>query len=649
MANCCCLSLSTNLTVTPPPKSRNQKHIQTPLNSTLKSLSKSGKLDEALRLLLESHQSRTPSPQPSLDSYATLLHACISRKSLHHGRTLYLHLLHSEDKKDLLKNPTLKSKFITLFSACGQLDEARRTFRHGIEEMGFVPESVYVAMAIGFSKNSNLKDALLIYWEMLSRGVEPGNFSFSVALKACSGLLDVGNGRAVHAQIIKSDEEPDQVVYNALLRFYTECGSSQEVLKVFDDMPERNVATWNSFVAGFVKKDQVFEALETFRKMQTEEVGFSWVTLTTVLSVCTRLTALYFGREVHGQIIKSAEEPDVLVLNSLLDMYAKCGIMEYCKKVFDGMTSKDLTSWNTLINGYAINGWMVEAVTAFDQMVEDGLKADEVTFVSLLSGFSHAGMATEGQILFNRMRTEFGIDPNLDHYACLVDILGRSGNVEEALEVVKKMPMKPKGSIWGSLLHSCRLHGYVSLAEVIAKQLFEIEPTNPGNYVMLSNIYANEGMWDKVDSVRELMEKRGIKKEAGCSWVQIRDRIHSFVAGGGFEFRNSDEYGRIWDELTKEMEKNGYRPDTGVVLHNINEEMKVEWVCGHSERLATVFALINTGSGLPIRITKNLRVCADCHTWMKRVSEVKERRIVLRDMNRFHHFEEGKCSCNDYW
>ncbi|KAL0393796.1 UNVERIFIED_CONTAM: Pentatricopeptide repeat-containing protein [Sesamum latifolium] len=438
-----CLSLSiTNLTVTPPTKSQKQLRTQKPLNSTLKSLSKSGKLDEALHLLLESHQSRTPFGQPNLQSYTTLLHACISRKSLSHGRRLYLHLLQSEDDTDLLKNPTLSSKFITLFSACGQLDEARRVFRHGVEEMDCVPESVYVAMAIGFSKNGNFRDALLIYWEMLSKGVEPGILRFQLL----SGLVQVSRIFGM------AREEPDQVVYNAILRFYTECGSSDEVLKLFDDMPDRNVATWNALVAGFVKNNQVVEGLETFRKMQREKVGFSWVSLTIILAVSARLTALYVGKEVHGQIVKSAECPDVLVLNSLLDMYAKCGLMDCCRKVFDGMSFKDLTSWNTLINGYAINGWMTEAIRAFEQMSEAGFRADEVTFISLLSGCSHAGMTNEGQIFFDRMRTEFGIDPNLEHYACLVDMLGRAGRIEEALKVVKKMPMEPSGSIWGSLL-----------------------------------------------------------------------------------------------------------------------------------------------------------------------------------------------------
>ncbi|KAL2517332.1 Pentatricopeptide repeat-containing protein [Abeliophyllum distichum] len=299
-------------------------------------------------------------------------------------------------------------------------------------------------------------------------------------------------------------------------------------------MPERNVVTWNSLIAGFVKKDQVFEAFETFRRMQNAGLKFSWVSLTTILVVCARLTALYFGREIHAQIVKSGNSPDLPVLNSLLDMYGKCGELEYCRRVFDGMIYKDLTSWNTVINGYAINGYMAAAMEAFEEMVAAGIRPDEVTFVSLLSGCSHAGMTVEGQLLFDRMQAEFGIVPNLEHYACLVDMLGRAGKIEEAMQVVKRMPMNPSGSIWGSLLNSCRMYGNVSLAELVAKQLFMIEPNNPGNYVLLSNIYANAGMWDKVDLVREFMEKRGIKKEAGCSWIHIKDKIHGFVAGGGF-------------------------------------------------------------------------------------------------------------------
>lgn len=645
------ISLPTNITVTThitvASASKTHRHKR-PLNSTVKSLARSGKLDEALGIIVSSSISATT--ETDLEAYTLFLHACISGKSFEHGQRLYLHLLLSRDKgnHDLIKNPILKSKFITLYSVCGQIHEAQRVFQDGLED-GHVPASVWVAMAIGFSKNGYSKEVLYLYCGMLSQYVQPDNFAFSVALKACTVLFDLCMGKAVHAQIIKSTEEPDQVVNNALLRLYAECGSFDEVSRIFEEMPQRNIVSWNSLIAGFVCRKQVFESLGAFRRMQGERMGFSWVTLTTVLSICSQATALNSGTEIHAQILKSTRKPDVLVLNSLMDMYAKCGAIDYCRIVFGGIESKDLTSWNSMLTGYAVNGCIQDAMGIFNKMVESGIRPDEVTFIALLSGCSHAGRTDEGQRLFNNMWKHYGVSPTVEHYACLVDMLGRAGRIKEALEVVQIMPMRPSGSIWGSLLNSCRLYGNVPLGEVIAEQLFELEPSNPGNYVMLSNIYANARMWDNVKLVRETMERRGIKKEAGCSWIQIKGRTHTFVAGGGFEFRNSAEYKKVWNELVDAMEEIGYVPRTEVVLHDVSEETKAIWVCGHSERLATVFALIHSASGTPIRITKNLRVCVDCHIWMKIVSRVTGRMIVLRDTNRFHHFKEGNCSCKDYW
>lgn len=639
---------STNITVTSGPNGT-QKHSK-PLTSTLKWLAKSGKLDEALRLI-ESSPSRLTFTELDVEAYSLLLHTCISRKSLEHGRRLYLQLLLSKDRGNnhsLLHNPTLKSKLITLYSVCGRMDEARSVFEDGLEDEQ-VPESVWVAMAIGYLRNGYLVEALLVYCDMLIRFVQPGNFAFSMALKACAELPELRVGRAVHAQIVKSIEEPDQVVNNALLRLYAENGCSIEVFRVFDTMPERNVVSWNSLIASFARRDQVFESLDSFRRMQGEGMGFSWVTLTTILPVCGRLTALHCGKEIHAQIVKSTKRPDVPVLNSLIDMYAKSGEIDYCKRVFERMQSKDLTSWNTLLTGYANNGFIEEGMKLFDQMVESGVRPDGVTFIALLSGCSHAGLTDEGRRLFNKMKLVYGVSPTVEHYACLVDLLGRAGRIKEALDVVERMPMKPTGSIWGSLLNSCRLQGNVSLAEFAAKELFELEPTNPGNYVMLSNIYANAGMWNDVNRVRELMKHRGIKKDAGCSWVQIRNRIHTFLAGGGFEFRNSAEFKKVWNELTDAMKEVGYILDTSVVLHDVNEETKAMWVCGHSERVAVTFALVHTAAGMPIRITKNIRICADCHSWVKIVSLITGRLIVLRDTNRFHHFKGGACSCKDHW
>ncbi|XP_043695478.1 pentatricopeptide repeat-containing protein At3g14330 [Telopea speciosissima] len=647
------LSLPTTITVVSGPPIH--KHKPPPLVSmnpisNLQSLLKSGKLDEALRLI-ETSTTNSCDTQPDLETYSLFLHSCIARKSLEHGQRLHLQLLLSRDRAyhDFLNNPTLKSKLITLYSVCGRIDEARHVFEDGIETAEHVPESVWVAMSIAYSRIGLSQDSLLVYSKMLHRYIRPGNFAFSSALKACSYLSELLIGRAIHAQILKSEDNPDQVVNNALLRLYAQCGTCEEAHQIFGEMGQRNIVSWNSLIAAFVCRNRSFESLDIFRKMQGEGVGFSWVTLTTILPVCARVTTLRCGQEIHTQIIKSTAEPDVPVLNSLMDMYAKCGAVNYCQEVFEGMISRDLTSWNTMLMGYAINGCMSEAIDLFDEMIGMGFKPDGLTFIALLSGCSHVGLTVEGQRFFDRMETDYGVSPTVEHYACLVDLLGRAGQIKEALDVVKRMPMSPSSSIWGSLLNSCRIHGNIALGEVMAERLFEIEPNNPGNYVILSNMYAKVGKWKAVNSVREKMEKRGIKKETGCSWIQIKNRIQTFVAGGGIKFRNSEEYKKVWNELKEEMEDIGYVPDTGVVLHDVEEEIKANWVCGHSERLAVMFGLIDTRSGAPIRVTKNLRVCTDCHTWIKMTSKVAGRLIVLRDKNRFHHFKDGACSCKDYW
>ncbi|CAA7024682.1 unnamed protein product [Microthlaspi erraticum] len=616
------------------------KHLEFNTN-----LSKSSKLDEAVVTLIENSSSPSPSDLTTPEAYTDVLHACISARSLHHGQKISSLVLSSPS---LRHDPKLLSKLITLFSVCRRLDLARKIF-DDVTDPTFLTEEVWAAMAIGYSRNGSPKDALLTYVDMLCSFIEPGDFSISVALKACIDLKDLRVGRAIHSQILKRRKKVDQVVNNVLLKLYMERGSFEDARKVFDGMPDRNVVTWNSLLSILSKKARVHEMFTLFRNMQRERIGFSWATLTTILPACSRVAALLTGKEIHSQILKSKEKPDVPLLNSLMDMYGKCGEVEYSRRVFDGMSSKDLTSWNTMLNCYAINGDIEEEINLFELMVKSGVEPDGITFVALLSGCSDTGLTEYGLSLFQRMETEFRVSPALEHYACLVDILGRAGEIQEAVKVIERMRFKPSASIWGSLLNSCRLHGNVLVGEIAAKELFVLEPHNPGNYVMVSNIYADAKMWDDVDKIREMMRQRGIKKEAGCSWVQVRDKIQIFVAGGGFEFRNSEEYKRVWTELQEAIVESGYAPDTSVVLHDVDEETKANWVCGHSERLATTYSLIHTGEGVPVRVTKNLRVCGDCHSWMKIVSQVTGRVIVLRDTKRFHRFVDGICSCKDYW
>ncbi|KAL1212926.1 Pentatricopeptide repeat-containing protein [Cardamine amara subsp. amara] len=628
----------------------NAKFLQIPLKQSVFSkhlefstlLSKSSKLDEAVTLIEKSSSSLPDLSTPK--AYTDLLHACISSKSLHHGRKICSLVLNNPN---LRQDSKLLSKLITLFSVCRRLDLARKIFED-VTDSTLLTEKVWAAMAIGYSRNGSPREALLVYVDMLCSFIEPGNFSISVALKACVNLKDLRFGRGIHGQIVKRKEKVDQVVYNALLKLYMEERSSfEDARKLFDRMSERNIVTWNSLISVLSKKVRVHEMFNLFRKMQEEKIGFSWATLTTILPACSRVAGLLTGKEIHAQILKSNEKPDVPLLNSLMDMYGKCGEVEYSRRIFDGMLSnKDLTSWNTMLNCYAINGNVEEEINLCERMIESGVAPDGITFVALLSGCSDTGLTEYGLSLFERMKTEFRVSPALEHYACLVDILGRAGKIEETVKVIETMPFKPSASIWGSLLNSCRLHGNVLVGEIAAKELFVLEPRNPGNYVMVSHIYADAKMWENVDKIREMMKQRGIKKEAGCSWVQVKDKIQIFVAGGGYEFRNSDEYKKVWTELQEAIEKLGYSPDTSVVLHDVDEETKANWVCGHSERLATTYSLIHTGEGVPIRVTKNLRVCADCHSWMKIVSQAVKVLELVATRNPFAKASLLECRRN---
>ncbi|XP_068648793.1 pentatricopeptide repeat-containing protein At3g14330 isoform X2 [Aristolochia californica] len=601
------LSLPTNITVVSAPMTNTRQRNA----SNLKTLYTPRDVTEALSVV-ESPVSDSRGDL-HLQGYSLLLHVAITTRSLQLGKAIHGHLL---ARPHLLGYRNLISKLITLYSVCGQIADARHLFDdYSLEDA----QSLWVAMLIAYTRNSQPTKTLLLYAQMCSHLMgQIGNYAFSAALKASCDLLDLQFGRAVHAQIVKlGANEADQVVNNALLRLYAEYGSMDCARRLFEGMLEKNIVSWNTLLDAFARWNHLVECLQLFRKMQVDNIGFSWVTLTTVLSVCVKVSALQSGKEIHAQIVKSRKKPDTALQNSLMDLYAKCGALELSQQVFTQMVKRDLTSWNVMMTGYAIHG--------------------------------HSGAILKGRRLFKRMEKDFGIQPTVEHYACLVDLLGRSGLIEEALDVMENMPMSPSSSIWGSLLNSCRLHNNVELGEIVAKRLFLLEPNNAGNYVILSNMYAKAGSWEDAKMVRDTMKKRGIKKNAGCSWIQIGNRVHSFVAGGAAGFCSSPEYKKVWSELADSLRKAGYVPDTGVVLHDVDEDTKELWVCGHSERLAVVFGLVHTGEQMPIRITKNLRVCVDCHAVMKIISRITNRLIVLRDANRFHRFWDGSCSCNDYW
>lgn len=625
-----------------------------------------------------------------------------------------LNKLHSKIvvNEHLQIDPTLAIKLMRAYSACGETRVARFIF-----DSTFKKNVVFFNVMIRSYVNNNLYvEALSIYQVMTSCAFNPDHYTFPCVLKACSGLDNLRVGLQVHDAIVKVGLDSNLFIGNALVAMYGKCGCLREARKVLDQMPERDVVSWNSMVAGYAQSGQFHDALEICREMDSlklnhdagtmasllpavsstspENVQYihkmfekmarkslvSWnvmiaiyvnnsmpneavniflqmegcgmkpdaVTIASLLPACGDLSALFLGRRLHEYIEKGNLRPNLLLENALLDMYAKCGCLEEARDVFDKMKFRDVVSWTSMMSAYGISGQGYDAVALFAKMQESGLNPDSIAFVSVLFACSHAGLLDQGRHYFHVMTEQYRIVPRIEHFACMVDLLGRAGEVEEAYSFIQQMPMEPNERVWGALLSACRVHSKMDIGLLAADCLFQLAPKQSGYYVLLSNIYAKAGMWKDVGDVRYAMKKKGIKKVPGISNVELKGQVHTFLAGDQYHPQAKNIYEEL-DILVGKMKELGYIPQTESALHDVEVEDKECHLAIHSEKLAIVFAILNTKHGTPIRITKNLRVCGDCHIAIKFISKIVSRDIIVRDCNRFHHFSNGICSCGDYW
>nr|GEW85337.1 hypothetical protein [Tanacetum cinerariifolium] len=394
-----------------------------------------------------------------------------------------------------------------------------------------------------FSRSTNQKQlAILLYLQMLCHQagddvVTPDKHTFPFVLKACAYLFALSEGRQLHAHIVKLGLASDVYINNSLIHFYGSCGSLEDARDVFLEMPERSVVSWNVMIDTLVQLNQFDEALVCFREMQQsfEPDSFS---IQSILRACAGLGALSLGMWAHAYVLKRCNPQvadDVLVNNCLLDMYCKCGSLETARLVFERMAKRDVTSWNTMILGFAMHGDAFEALEYFTRMTNEGrLTPTSITFSGVLSACRHSGLVDEGRNYFTIMTTDYGIEPVLEHYGCLVDLLARAGLIAEALDVVSKMTIKPDVVIWRSILDACsKRSGGMEVSEEMAKKIMESEEGSnfSGVYVLLSRVYAVARKWDEVGSVRKLMNDKGVAKEPGCSTIEIDGMAHEFFAG----------------------------------------------------------------------------------------------------------------------
>ncbi|XP_021291366.1 pentatricopeptide repeat-containing protein At1g25360 [Herrania umbratica] len=539
------------------------------------------------------------------------------------------------------------------------------------------------AMISGYVHHGRYGEALDMFRKMYFMGIKMDEFTYTSIISGCAhaGLFQLG--QQVHAYVLRTEGKPTPdfslPVNNALVTLYWKCDKVDWAREVFNNMPVRDLVSWNAILSGYVNAGRIDEGMSFFREMP-ERNPLTWIVMISglaqhgfgeeglklfnqmksegfepcdysfagAITSCAMLGTLKHGCQLHAQLVRLGFESSLSAGNALITMYARCGAVEAASVLFHTMPCVDSVSWNAMIAALGQHGHGVQALELFELMLKEGILPDRITFLTVLSACSHAGLVKEGQYFFDSMHRLYRLTPGEDHYARLVDLLCRAGKFLEAKDVITSMPFEPGAPVWEALLAGCRTHGNVDLGIQAAERLIELMPQHDGSYVLLSNMYATAGRWDDVAKTRKLMRDRGVHKEPGCSWVEVENKVHVFLVDDTVHPEVQAVYNYL-SQLVLEMRKLGYVPDTKFVLHEMESDRKEQVLSAHSEKLAVAFALMKFPRGATVRVFKNLRICGDCHNAFKFMSKVVGREIVVRDAKRFHHFRDCECSCGDYW
>ncbi|XP_037479296.1 pentatricopeptide repeat-containing protein At3g26782, mitochondrial-like [Triticum dicoccoides] len=627
-------------------------------NMMVSALSQSGRAREALCMAVDMHNRGV-----RLDSttYTSSLTACAKLSSLGWGKQLHAQVIRSLPHID----PYVASAMVELYAKCGCFEEAKRVFS-SLRDRNTVAWTVLIG---GFLQYGCFSESLELFNQMRAELMTVDQFALATIISGCSNRMDMCLARQLHSLSLKSGHTRAVVISNSLISMYAKCGNLQNAESIFTSMAERdivswtgmltaysqvgnigkareffdgmstrNVITWNAMLGAYIQHGAEEDGLKMYSAMLTEkDVIPDWVTYVTLFRGCADMGANKLGDQIIGHTVKVGLILDTSVVNAVITMYSKCGRITEARKIFEFLSRKDLVSWNAMITGYSQHGMGKQAIEIFDDMLKKGAKPDYISYVAVLSSCSHSGLVQEGKFYFDMLKRDHNVSPGLEHFSCMVDLLARAGNLIEAKNLIDEMPMKPTAEVWGALLSACKTHGNNDLAELAAKHLFDLDSPDSGGYMLLAKIYADAGKSDDSAQVRKLMRDKGIKKNPGYSWMEVKNKVHVFKA----EDVSHPQVIAIREKLDELMEKIAH---LGYVR---TESLRSE--IHHSEKLAVAFGIMNLPDWMPIHIMKNLRICGDCHTVIKLISMVTGREFVIRDAVRFHHFKGGSCSCGDYW
>ncbi|CAM8981192.1 unnamed protein product [Rhodiola kirilowii] len=426
-----------------------------------------------------------------------------------------------------VKDPVCYNCLISGYSKTGQVLAARKLF----DEMGERTIASWNAMLSCYLHNGEFEEGLNVFQKMLVEGFEFDEMTLVTVLSTCAKVGNLKMGLKVKQLIDDNNLRLNVVVSTAILEMFVKCGAVNDARKEFDSMCNRDVVAWSAMIAGYAQNGRPNEALDLFEKMKIAGMEPNDVTVVSILSACAQLGSVEFGERIGSFVENRGFASNVQVTSALLDMYSRCGNIKKARQLFDNMNTKDVVTWNSMIRGLAFNGSAEDVMGLYEKMKAADVKPDDVTFVGLLTAFTHAGLVDLGVQFFRMMKLDYNLTPKIEHCACIVDLYCKSGKLDEAYDFVCNMGIQPNVTIWGTLLSASRIHSNLDLAEISAKKLLELEPENSGNYILLANIYIAMGKWKEASSIRSMMRNKSLQKTAAYSWVELENEVHKFLVG----------------------------------------------------------------------------------------------------------------------
>ncbi|KAK9067068.1 hypothetical protein SSX86_014392 [Deinandra increscens subsp. villosa] len=535
------------------------------------------------------------------------------------------------------------TQMISVYMESGLVEVAEKVFDEMPERNCFS----YNSLLQGFCQNGVPVRALCMFCRMMEEGVELDDFSLTIILNACGLLADKNVSEQIHGFVLKCGFGFTDRIESALIDMFSKCGRMNDAEEMFESLIQPSSIIWTSMICGYARNELPYKALSLFFEGQAEQhILIDEVVSTTVFGVCATLGFDRIGEQIHSNAFKLDLFHDIKVGNALIGMYSKCGNMTASIKVFNNMKRHDIVSWNSLMGGYIFHKQGDNALDLWEDMKRKNINPDSITTLLIISAYTHTAsdMVNECYTFFHSMKTVYNIEPDSNHYASLVSVFGKWGLLEEAENIIMKMPYEPNPFIWKALLDNCRVHMNTVIGKKAAKEILAKKPNDPSSYILVSNLYSASGRWHCSETTREEMREKGFQKRPGKSWIIHENKVHSFYARDKSHARSKDIYSAI-DILVLECLKAGYTPDTSFVLHEVEEHQKRDFLYYHSAKLAVTYGLLMTKGRMPVRVMKNILLCGDCHSFFKYVSIVSKREIHIRDASGFHCFANGECTC----